>query len=696
MKTTIYPDQSLLPKIYLTWENIKDGRVWLNCETGNKIEQPEEWMKKSDACINYRNCNNKSICVNSGAKIKYAYCKYHSETKLVEFAIVEMNSNRTGGARRWEYAKGGKRYFLDKDKRIYKDDGKEFKADYFYADKNHTAHTFVEYIGIILRCNYNNYFINEFKKFIGKNMVVMNNGRHLSLEYPWHIQMWLKYKSGNKTTGKVQKIIDEITNLPHSDISDIFQRFSPIKSEELSSNWGDRYINDVIYFEKLNDQWSVLRYCYRAGDYGGSETYRVYISEDGDCKITKLNDNNEWIPARNLTDGWSQSYGRIVNIEDTAKSKRLSYIIPIVKEIPEHKQLPYLVSVFKFPEIEKLHKMGYKTLAKDLIRGNTTYANIKHIFGEPNKKAKNIFGELGVNKYQLDAYTKACEKKHRTNYNELSGSDYHKSIHTIKHYFGNDISAMDNKTFDRLLLCTAQLNRYFWRGAISAIDGLHVDGKKLLKNIARLSEKHDNVIRIYNDAIQTYNQLETARRPEIDWIFDSYSDVVRVHDALSEILTVQNAERRARWDMTTAERLRKEDEDRIKTDEKRKIFEYEDDSYIIRLPKDNNEIVTEGLKQHICIGGYTSRHSRGDTNLFFLREKATPDQPFYAIEMSKDNQIVQIHGFGNKWLGNDPEAIPTVVRWLRKHNIKCDQKILTCKSTGYSRVNAYVEMPVVD
>jgi hypothetical protein len=113
------------------------------------------------------------------------------------------------------------------------------------------------------------------------------------------------------------------------------------------------------------------------------------------------------------------------------------------------------------------------------------------------------------------------------------------------------------------------------------------------------------------------------------------------------------------------------------------------------LPKDSNEIVAEGNKQRICIGGYTGRHASGDTNLFFLRKKSDADTPFYAIEMN-NNSIVQIHGFGNKWLGNDPEAIPTVVRWLRKHNIACDQKILTCKSIGYSRSAEYVDMPVVD
>ncbi len=696
MKTTIYPDQSLLPKVYLTWTTEKDGRVWLDCKTGNKMNKPKEWMENMRYFrLNYRSEKDPEICLSSGSAIRYAYCKYHSETKLLEFAVVEMNSNRTGGARQWEYAKDGERYFLDKDKTIYTADGKIFKS-YFQAYKNHSAYDFIYYLRILCRCHYNGFFMDEFKKFVGNNMVIVNNGRHLSLEYPYHIELWYKYKASNKTTGKVQKVIDEITALPHSDISNICEKFEPVPYTSKSSTWHQVSISDVIYFEKLNDMWSVLRYCYRAGDHGGFETYRVYISEDDDCKITKINEKSEWVPARNLTDGWSQSYGRIVNFDDVSKSKRLSYIVPILKEIEEARRLQYIVSIVKFPEIEKLYKMGYTKLATQLLEGNTVQANIKHRFGEPNKKAKTIFSQLGLNKHQLDAYAHGCEIPYDRYANSPNGHDYTEGIVTIKHYFGDDISAMDNDTFDKLLLCAALLRKHFWRGAISAIDSLNVDGKKFLKNIARLAAKHDTVVQIYNDAINTYHQIDIMRRPAIDWMLESYSDVVRVHDALIEILAVQNAERRARYDMSAAERLKKEDEDRKKTDEKRKVFEYEDDAYIIRLPKDNNEIVTEGLKQHICIGGYTGRHSRGETNLFFLRKKATSDQPFYAIEMDRNCRIVQIHGFGNKWLGNDPEAIPTVVRWLRRHSIQCDQKILTCKAIGYGHRNDYVEMPVVD
>jgi hypothetical protein len=227
------------------------------------------------------------------------------------------------------------------------------------------------------------------------------------------------------------------------------------------------------------------------------------------------------------------------------------------------------------------------------------------------------------------------------------------------------------------------------------LNDLHIDRKKFLKNLCRIGHRYPSAYGIAADLLNDYRWLYNDR-PEIDWYFDSFSDLTRAHDAISEIKRRRDEERRAMWDKQAAERLKRQEEKRKEIDENRKQYEYEEDNYIIRLPKDLNELVTEGNKQHICIGGYTNSHAMGVTNLFFLRKKECPDMPFYAIEMNNNKKIIQIHGFGNKWLGNDPEAIPTVIRWLRKHEISCTNEILTCKSQGYCAVNEYVPMPIVD
>lgn len=691
------PDQKLLPKVYLCGTD-RNGSYMLDCRTGVKKERTSKYYRG----ITYQNMRDEELYVARGATLKYAYCKYHTQAGLIELAVVTMGNRVNDGARYWEYAENGERYFLDKEKTIYSERGTIINKDsLFRAYKYHSFWGFHCYLNALSRCNYNDKYMEEFKRFAGKESIMVGNGRHLQLDHAWVLSEWFKCKSYKKTTGKVQKLLDELTELPHTDLSDVCERYAP-SIEDYTTSYGytcQRDYNDVIYFECLNDKWSVLRYCCRQNNNGNIETYRVYISEDGKCQLCKLNDANEWVPAQNITYGWRSSYGKIVNFDDMAKCKRLSYIMPIIKEMKYNQQLPFLVSIIKFPEIERLYKMGYCDLAKKLLADNTVKANIKNTFGEPNKKAKTIFGQFGLNKYQLDEY---MNKTSGDNQSELSGYHYRDGIITMKKYFGDDLSYLDNDTFDKLLLCVAQCRAASYYGVERLINGLNVDGKKFLKNISRLSIKHDGtsgrsqVITIMRDTIEAHHSLDVGTRPEIDWMFDSYSDLVRAHDAMVELRRIQQEERQARWNADAAERRKKEDEKRQKIDKERKSYEYEDTDFTIRLPKDCKEIVDEGTKQHICIGGYTTRHSLGQTNLFFLRRNSEPDKPFYAIEMNNDKNIVQIHGFGNKWLGNDPDAIPTVIRWLRKNGIKCRDTILTCTSHGYSSNGSHIAMPVVD
>ena len=48
------------------------------------------------------------------------------------------------------------------------------------------------------------------------------------------------------------------------------------------------------------------------------------------------------------------------------------------------------------------------------------------------------------------------------------------------------------------------------------------------------------------------------------------------------------------------------------------------------------------------------------------------------------DKVVQIHGKYNRWLGNDPEAIPFVYEYLTKINAKFDKKQLLNTGTGYN------------
>ena len=673
-------DTSILPHAYLHWTTTK-GEFYIDCATNEKFNE------RPDVVFSWKNKN--AILRESGSVPLYAYAKYHADIDRLEIAGMTFDTRRTAGSHEWKPAGG--RYFINKAKKVFDENGNPVISNYD-LDKNHYAYDFKSFLQQFHRLHATDEVMKEFHKFLGKTYFTNGSGRAIEAQWTWHIHEWYirKQRGPVSSKGKQQLLTDKLTAIPLSDISDLTKKYPAISTN--TNGYGYRNcISNVLYFERVDDEWSVVRVLHRYGREENEyfkERERMYISDKGVNRIVTPTDNG-WIPTKQLND-WANHY--FANKDEASeKCKRLKYIMPIFEDDMKIKRM--LFNVLRFPEIEQLAKMGYANEAMKIASSYTPKAVIKEKFGYYNEKEKNLLKKVGLTKHQLDKHLSA--PKSRNNYY------YHTTgtlLEYMREFFGDDFAHLDNATFDRYYdgfnAIFSRWGRHYFE---TYMERINVDKKKFIKNMVRIGEKNEQTYGLISDTISAYLGLEFGTAPEIDWFFDSYSDVVRAHDAFTEMRRLQDAERRARYNQADAERMKKEEEKRIKVDEKRKEFEYEDDNFIIRLPKDGKEITTEGIAQHICIGGYVGRHSNGETNLFFLRKKSAPDIPFYAIEMTNAKTINQIHGFGNKWLGNDPEAIPTVVRWLRNNRIKCDEKILTCTATGYGCHGAnYIHMPVVD
>ncbi len=78
----------------------------------------------------------------------------------------------------------------------------------------------------------------------------------------------------------------------------------------------------------------------------------------------------------------------------------------------------------------------------------------------------------------------------------------------------------------------------------------------------------------------------------------------------------------------------------------RRIYDYRDQNYLIRLPKNVEDVVREGRLLHHCVGSserYFLNMKQGTSYILFLRKAEEPDTPWYTIEAKPDGTILQAY-----------------------------------------------------
>lgn len=165
-----------------------------------------------------------------------------------------------------------------------------------------------------------------------------------------------------------------------------------------------------------------------------------------------------------------------------------------------------------------------------------------------------------------------------------------------------------------------------------------------------------------------------------------------LHDHLVEVRNVRNNQLGECYNnqRTFAEQAEFERKAKKALELLRENYEYVGDSFRIVVPMTEAEITNEGQMLHHCVGGYATRHLERATTILFLRTNETTDKSYYTIEVKgidDDPYVVQIHGFGNKWIGNDPDAMRFAYHYFIDHKIRCDKNILLCTGHSYGDCN---------
>jgi hypothetical protein len=351
--------------------------------------------------------------------------------------------------------------------------------------------------------------------------------------------------------------------------------------------------------------------------------------------------------------------------------------------------LQIITRISRFPWLEQLYKSGYKNLFNKLVRSATVAADIYKGFGVEVGKTFSFMKSIGLSKGEMEwlnaksstwswgakAITKLISQDagHKTYPKEKVWPilDYYHFTYEDRWYKKWHTDICENAGYMGMAEEAPQElkernNRY--RDRIIYLDSITMPNEK------KFSDELDEIYRIRagTEDCYTFNLI-----PDINC--RSREDVARLHNRL---LDIQLKHPKTYGSRETRTEKEKECE---KTDKKRNWLEFDDphSDFQIMLPKSPFDLITEGEKLSHCVGSYIDDHSAGRTTVLFLRNKKTPDEPFITIEV-KNGKVEQVHGKYNWWLGNFPEAIPTVRDWAADKKLSITDVVLRSTSKDYT------------
>lgn len=96
------------------------------------------------------------------------------------------------------------------------------------------------------------------------------------------------------------------------------------------------------------------------------------------------------------------------------------------------------------------------------------------------------------------------------------------------------------------------------------------------------------------------------------------------------------------------------------------MYEWGDDEYVVKVPKNIVDIINEGRALSHCVGSserYFDRIAQRESYILFLRRASAPDHPYYTLEVEPGGVIRQKRTTGDKQLDDIKDAVDFLRRW---------------------------------
>lgn len=102
--------------------------------------------------------------------------------------------------------------------------------------------------------------------------------------------------------------------------------------------------------------------------------------------------------------------------------------------------------------------------------------------------------------------------------------------------------------------------------------------------------------------------------------------------------------------------------------EELKKYEYEDETFKVIVPQLNVDILDEAEQQQHCLASYLDRITQGNTHIVFIRTKIAPEESLLTVEITPEEEIVQIRGFQNRSYTSFEYQF--IKNWAKDKNLK--------------------------
>lgn len=286
----------------------------------------------------------------------------------------------------------------------------------------------------------------------------------------------------------------------------------------------------------------------------------------------------------------------------------------------EYETLKYLNLYSKMPQIEQLLKSGFQWFVYEHtgLREGYRHSSASEIelFSRNFKKGKNLSEITGLPNYAIKLLQDSRAKDDIRLWNEYRiwiqkenlSREGLESILNIGIYNTNDFSKMRrlcNQTYEGEKIYTiSTLANYLERVDMYQAIGLN-EAIVILEDYFRMCRQMG--VKPVKDSNSLKREHDVTARNHRNWMLAQKAEFV-------ENIGVHIEER--------ADELSK--------------YIFENDEYVVVLPRSVQDFINEGNQNHNCVGSYAERFAKGKSNIFFVRKKQYPEHSYITTELTGD------------------------------------------------------------